>query len=153
MGRLMPSSDDIYWTTDEALFLALEGGKEVADWFGFVPSFHDATIKKLELSGSDGKLSLKAFRMTDMVDVAGYFILDRHAVIDVLFQDITGVVLKGDASAVIHDFGLRKVENPNGIWETTAGPVTGDIEARWECSSGLEGALYARSVRFVLSPA
>lgn len=152
MARFMPNSDNTYWTTDEAFFLALEGGKEVADWFGFVPSFHDATIEKLELSGNNGKLSLKAFRMTDVIDAAGYFILDRHAVVDVLFQDITGVVLKGDAAAVIQEFGLRKLENPNGIWETTAGPVTGDIEARWECSVGLEGALYARSVRFALNP-
>lgn len=148
----MPSSDGTYWTTDESLFLSLEGGKEVADWFGFVPSFHDATLDRLELANGNGALTLKAFRMTDKVDANGYFVLDRRANVDIILSGISGLRLYGDATSIIQELGFRRFTASNDEWETVNGPMPGDIEIRWESNYGLEGSVFAREVRFGLRP-
>lgn len=148
----MPSSDEIYWTTDEDLFLALDGGKKVADWFGFVPSFHDATLDKLTLSGGSGTISLRAFRTTSEVDADGYFVLDKHALVDIFLDDITGIILDGDATSIVLDLCVRRLPASNDDWKTVAGPVAGNIEVKWESSCGLRGGLCARNVRFSLNP-
>jgi hypothetical protein len=148
----MPSTDGNFWKSDESVFLALDGGKEIAEWFGFVPSFHDATLSGLELSNGGGIISLKAFRMTSEIDANGYFVLDRHALVDITLNGITGISLKGDANSVIQDFGVRRLAAESGSWGTIPGPDVGDIELCWESSWGLEGVIYASSVGFRLRP-
>jgi hypothetical protein len=57
----------------------LPGAQELIAWYGVFPSFHDATVEELQLSG-DGKgvLCVRGQRMTDKVDPSGYFILDKN---------------------------------------------------------------------------
>ena len=109
-GRLgdlhaMQPTNGAYWTTDEELFLACQGGRAVADWFGFVPSFHDATLDRIELAGGNALLAFRTFRMTDEVDAEGFFLLDRHAVVTV--REIAGFLAAGVGWAIVNSFAGR----------------------------------------------
>ena len=148
----MPSSDGTYWTTDEELFLTLQGSAEVAEWFGCPPSFHDAEIERLELATGSGTIVLRAFRTTNEVDAKGFFILDRLALVTVHLDGVTAISLRGDASSIVQEIGIRRVLAEQSGWETVAGPRIGNIELTWESSFGLEGSLYAREVSFSLDP-
>jgi hypothetical protein len=148
----MPSTDNRYWTTDEKLFASFEGAKELVEWFGFIPSFHDATLEKLEIADRNAVLSLKSFRMTNAVDASGFSVLDKHALVGIQLDGITGISLSGDATSIISDLGVRRVSTSSIAWRSVAGPGNGDVEVSWESSVGLEGSIFARSVRFSLQP-
>ena len=148
----MQDADGSYWTTDSELFLGLAGAPEISEWFGYVPSFHDATMNELVIAKDSAALSLNAFRMTDRVDDRGYFILDRHALITVHLSGVTGFSLKGDASSTVFELGIRRLESNEDAWDTVAGPAPGDWEVRWESAYGLEGAIYARDLKLTFRP-
>lgn len=149
----MPATNEIYWITDNDTFLGLAGGREVANWFGFVPSFHDATLEKLELAGGQASIVLRAFRMTDAIDENGYFVLDRHVLVEIHLSGVTGVSLTGDATSSIAGLGIRRITSRFGEWITCGGPQPGDFEVCWDTNVGLEGTLYAREVSFKLHDA
>src|ERR1700730_9329623 len=57
----------------------LEGGAALCAWFEGIPSFHDATLRELELrQGAPGRLVAHTFRMESEVDAQGYFLLTKH---------------------------------------------------------------------------
>jgi hypothetical protein len=151
-GLLMHGSEGVHWTTDDDLFLSLEGAKAVADWFGYIPSFHDASIDRLELGNGAAELALRYFRMTDEVNERGYFVLDRHALITIHLHGVTGVSLTGNAGASVDELGIRRVAVEQTGWDSVAGPDIGDLEVRWKSNVGLQGAIFARDVRFSLVP-
>ncbi|QPF90018.1 hypothetical protein [Bradyrhizobium commune] len=62
----------------------LEGGADLCAWFESAPSFHDATLRELELrQGAPSCVVVHAFQMTSEVDARGYFVLKKH--VDVTF--------------------------------------------------------------------
>lgn len=146
----MQDADGSFWTTDRDVFLKLAGASEILEWFGFVPSFHDATMNGLEIANDSVAVSFNVFRMTDQVDAQGHFILDKHALITLHFDGVTGVFLKGDARSTVFELGIRPVGTTAITWETVEGPRPGDWEMRWESVYGLEGAIYARDVKLTL---
>lgn len=148
----MPMTDDIYWATDHDAFLSLPGGQAIVDWFGFVPSFHDATLEKLELATGTASIVLKAFRMTKEIDSKGYFVLDKHALVTIKLSEVTGIQLEGESGLIISDLGIRRLsEKPSG-WHDGTGPCRGDFEVAWESCWGFDGALFAREVTLAFDP-
>ena len=147
----MPSSD---WTTDNDFFASLPGGQAVIDWFGFVPDFHDGTVDRLELSGRDALLAIKASIMTNKVDAKGYYVPDRHALVTLRIKSITGLKLEGDAGSVISELMIRRLpETPNrSDWQTCGSPVQGDIEIAFDTAIGLYGSIFGKQLEFVLQP-
>lgn len=149
----MMTPDGTHWSTDEALFASLPGGRAVIDWFGFVPSFHDSELEWLKVANGAASLALRTFRMTDAVDAAGYFVLDKHALVTLHLSEVTGLSLSGDAASIIFRLGVRRIGvGPSGF-STYAGPSAGDIEVGIESSYGMSGSLYARGVSFGIIPA
>ena len=149
-------ADDRGWyPTDKALFAALPGGQAVIDWFGFCPSFHDATLDSAAIAGGNASLTLKAFRMTDRIDEKGYFILDRHAQVVIHMRRVTGLSLTGDTVSIISELTVRRLPaTPDrSEWPTCEGPAAGDIEVAFGTSIGLTGSFYAKDVEFELFPA
>jgi hypothetical protein len=149
-------SDDATWvTTDKALVSSLPGGQAVIDWFGFCPSFHDATLERVVIANGSASLSLMAFRMTDRTDENGYFILDRHVQVVIRMRGVTGLSLTGDAVSIISELTVRRLPaTPDrSEWPTCEGPAAGDIEVAFGTSIGLTGSIYARVVEFELLPA
>lgn len=57
----------------------LEGGEALCAWFEGIPSFHDATLRELEIrQGAAGRLVVQTFRMQSEVDADGHFLLTKH---------------------------------------------------------------------------
>lgn len=72
----------------------LEGGAALCAWFDGVPSFHDATLRELELrQGAPGRLVARAFRMGSEVDAQGYFLLTKHVDVTLCIFDLIEVEL------------------------------------------------------------
>jgi hypothetical protein len=148
---MMQNEDGTIWRTDEALFAAVPGGQALIDWFGFLPSFHDATLERLELNSGSATFVLRAFRMTDEVDRDGYFVCDKHALVTFELSSVTGVSLVGDATSIISGVGIRRLRAPVSFL-TCAGPSEGDLQVAFESSYGLEGSIFARELRLSLAP-
>ena len=146
----MQNPDTDYWKTDKDLFATLPGGAAVIEWFGFVPSFHDASLDNLEIAMGVAIVRLKAFRMTNEVDANSYFVLDRHTLVDLHFSDVSGVYLVGDAQSSISNLRVRRITGDLAGWETTVGPRAGDIQVSFDTNVGLYGSIFARSLS--LSP-
>ena len=146
-------ADDSAWvTTDKALFSSLPGGRAVIDWFGFCPSFHDATLESITIANGSASLTLRAFRITDRTDETGCFILDRHTQVVIRLRHVTGLSLAGDAMSIISELTVRRLPaTPDrSEWPTCEGPADGDIEVAFGTSIGLTGSLYAKEVEFEL---
>jgi hypothetical protein len=76
------------------LYQKIQGGKELLDWFGVVPSFHDAEILSLHLDRSEGaRLNLNGWITTNAVDPQGYFVITKRAMITFAFKEITDLHL------------------------------------------------------------
>ena len=62
------------------------GVESVISWFGYWPGFHDSKIIDLRL-GPDSVLRLRAFEMTDELDAAGFYKLQKHCTVSFWFAD------------------------------------------------------------------
>ena len=56
---------------------------------GSWPSFHDANVLSVERSGETLRLRIHVFSMTDRVDPAGYYVLEKHHLATFAFEGIT----------------------------------------------------------------
>jgi hypothetical protein len=148
----MQAPNGEYWVTDSELFAKLPGGPAVIEWFGFVPSFHDGSLERLEVARRSVTIELKTFRMTAEVDAKGYFVLDRHAVVSIHMSAVSGISLVGDAESGIFELGIRQLTIDPPEWETCIGPKAGDHEVCIETTYGLAGSIFAREVRLSLAP-
>lgn len=139
---------------DESLFASFPGGQAVIDWFGFCPGFHDASLERIEVAFGHAILTLRTFRTTSDVDAAGYFICDRHALVSLRMESVTGLKLEGDAGSIISELVIRRMhfEESPAAWRTCAGPQVGDIEIAFESAVGLFGTIYAKHLTFELHP-
>ncbi|MEB2846171.1 hypothetical protein GAO09_20325 [Rhizobiales bacterium RZME27] len=71
-----------------------EGGAALCEWFGGIPSFHDATLSELELrQGAASRMVFKAFRITPETDAAGYFIQEKHVTVTLMLFGLQSVQL------------------------------------------------------------
>ncbi|MFC7498561.1 hypothetical protein ACFQRC_04920 [Enterovirga sp. GCM10030262] len=130
---------------------SLEGAQEVTAWFGFFPSFHDATITFMGFSRGDGIIEIEAFRMTDEIDDKGYFVLDRHAKVTVHLLGVSGTVMSCHSNPTILELGIRKVLPEHHPPSDTAA-IAGDFEIGFDDVCGGGGSIYARDIRFSVSP-
>jgi|GEM_PF-1567265 len=144
-----PAADSA--TSYEKFLRTLPGGAEVVDWFGFAPSFHDATLERLELANNTATLVLAAFRMTDKVDDQGFFVLDKHALITIVLRRVSGISLSGDAASIVSSLTIAPVRSESR-WHSVPGPAIGDFQISWESSYGLEGALFAPELLLSVQP-
>jgi hypothetical protein len=129
----------------------VEGAAALAEWFGFLPDFHDATIRSMNFEGSSGRLVLSAFRITSELDERGFFILDRHASVCLHFEEVSGVVLDCNPLTTVLEVGLRRLTSEHlPILNTMA--AAGDYELGFDDVFGGSGAIYAKSVSISFQP-
>lgn len=118
----------------------LEGGAELCAWFEGVPSFHDATLRELELrQGAPSRLVAHAFQMTSEVDARGYFVLTKHVDVTFTIFELIEVRLFDFTEAGII-FGLKIEIDPDG---TTLS---------FESSYGVHGRIKAKRVVISFEP-
>jgi hypothetical protein len=110
----------------------LEGGAALCAWFEGLPSFHDATLRDLELrQGAPGRLVARTFRMGSEVDAQGYFLLTKHVDVTLTIFELIEVQLFEFKEAAIMD-GLDVEVDDDGItlsFESSYG-VHGRIKAK-----------------------
>lgn len=139
------------WTSDWTLLAQLEDAAELTAWFGFLPDFHDATIRSMSFKESSGTLVLSAFRITSELDERGFFVLDRHARILLRFEGVSGVALDCNPLTTVLEVGLRRLTSEHlPILNTSAS--AGDYELGFDDVFGGSGAIYAKSVSISVQP-
>jgi hypothetical protein len=75
---------------------AVEGAKDLREWFGFWPSFHDAEVISLHQNRSaTSSLLLHTWEMAKETDERGYYVLTKHVVVEFLLEEILDLSLKG----------------------------------------------------------
>ncbi|ARM91980.1 hypothetical protein RHEC894_PD00476 (plasmid) [Rhizobium sp. CIAT894] len=119
----------------------IPGGKPLLEWFGRVPRFHDAKLLEIAFSNSGaGLLRIHAWNMTDEVDAAGYFVLDKHAIVT--------LTLEGVSAINCTDFDMA----PGIIFDLEITKVDEHFRVEWDASYGVTGLVTARHIRINLEP-
>jgi hypothetical protein len=132
----------------ETLYQNIQGGKELVDWFGIVPSFHDAEILSLHLDRSEGaRLTLYGWITSDALDEQGYFVNNKRATVTFTFKEITDLKLdEFNQQNVINGLALSRHSEKN-----ENGTELGEVQLTLNHCFGLSGYLRGRglSVNFV----
>lgn len=137
----------------DELFGRLPGGQQVLDWFGFVPTFHDASLRRIEITSKSVVIEIEAFRMTSEVDAKGYFVLDRHALVTLRCSSVTGISLRGSATGtIILQLNIQKIGTKPPDWDQYDGPEVGDYEVKFDSACGFDGSIFGRELSFELVP-
>jgi len=110
----------------------LEGGSELCAWFGGVPSFHDATLRELELrQGAPGRLVLHAFDMLPETDEKGYFLQTKHVVVTLTIHGLLAVALEDFMeAAIIYRLEVELDDNGASLHFSSSYGVEGWIKAK-----------------------
>jgi hypothetical protein len=120
----------------------IPGGADLLAWFGgHLPSFHDAEILSLELDrkGPTCRMRVHTWEITEEVDEAGCFVLDRHVLVSFELGDVTELSLDG-------------FNHQNVIFELFIERSGEGYRIEIESSFGLSGAIAAKTVRIALEP-
>ena len=123
----------------------IPGGAALIEWYGFVPNFHDGFVLSVKLaSDGPGEIRIHTWRMTDQTDEKGYFILDKHAVVTFVLEEIV-------------EINLQKFNEIGCIHEFEVIPARDDFELRWydvsgAGGSGIEGSIRARRLSVSFAP-
>lgn len=101
---------------EETQFASLEGAREFSQWFeNEAPYFHDAEVESLTLiHRGESRLSIRTFRMTSEVDVAGYFVLEKHCLVTFVLEDVFEMFLDAfDEGTIL--MGLTVLRHERGV--------------------------------------
>ena len=127
-----------------SVYASIPGGPELLDWFGRVPSFHDAEIIDLHLKRcGSSTLRIHAWNMTDKVK-KGYFVLEKHAVVEFSIDRITNLNLG--------DFNHQNVIDKLVLSRMESGENSAVFELNLEPCYGLSGIIRAEQVSVTLGP-
>jgi hypothetical protein len=119
----------------------IPGGGLLHEWFGRMPSFHDAKLLEVSFLGKGaGMLRIHAWNTTKEVDSQGYLVLDKHAV--VTFD------LEGVSAINCEDFDMM----PGIIYDLQITKVEGKFSIEWGASYGVSGCVSAKQIRLALKP-
>jgi hypothetical protein len=137
------SVNSMAWAASLELPIELEGiagARELYDWFGYWPSFHDAEVLRLELSRTGtSSIAVHTWHTTNEVDGRGYHVMQKHVVVNFLMDDVLGLDLDGfNHQNVI--FGLRLAKKNEGF------------ELALDPCYGLAGTIQASKVEIRMNP-
>ena len=94
---------------------AIVGAQELHDWFGYWPTFHDAEIVSLHLNRrGPSSLLIHIWEMTNKVDEKGFYELEKQAVVEFVFEDISELELGGFSHRNVI-FGLELLKKDRGF--------------------------------------
>lgn len=110
----------------------LEGGAELCAWFEGIPSFHDATLRELELrQGAPSRLVLQTFKMGSEVDSRGYFLLTKHVTVTLTVYELIAVELfEFMEAAIVFDLNIESDQDGLNLSFDSSYGVHGRIKAK-----------------------
>jgi hypothetical protein len=139
----------------EAIYAGISGGSDLISWFGHTPSFHDAEIVSFNLNRrSASTLVLHTWNTTREVDGRGYFVLDKHAVVTFLLEEILDLELGGFSHQnVVFGLVLRRApDRPDRSPFYFRDGSADDFEIELEPCFGLSGRIRCRRVSVTFVP-
>jgi hypothetical protein len=118
----------------------VEGAKNLRDWFGFWPSFHDAEVICLHLNRrAASSLFLHTWEMTRDTDERGYYVLAKHVVVEFVLEEIL-------------DLNLNGFSHQNVLFGLTIEMVENGFRLVLEDSYGIAGTIDAKRISIRLTP-
>ena len=144
--------------SDSSIFLEVSGGRELVDWLGFVPTFHDAEILNLYLDRSgESVLRVHTWRTTNAVDARGYYVRDKHVLVTLTMDKITGLKLEGfSGQNVIDRLRLKRYASGCEIlgktFPSSAAPSATDVGIELDAIFGLGGVIFTNALKISFIP-
>ena len=127
-----------------SVYRLIAGGQELLDWFGGVPSFHDAEIIDLHLKRQgNSTLRMHTWNMTSKVR-NGYFVLEKHAIVQFSVAQIHSLELD--------EFNHQNVIDGLVLSHVDFGGKSKVFELLLEPSYGLAGSICAEEVSVSFHP-
>lgn len=122
------------------LLESVPGAQELVDWFSYWPSFHDAEVLSLSLNRTgESCVKVHTFRMTDALSPSGHYICDKHVIVSILMNEITGFNLEDFSDQNVLSW-LDLAIDENGVELTLGGCY------------GLQGRIRSKSIRVAIEP-
>ncbi len=109
----------------------IDGVAELQEWFGYWPSFHDAEVLGLHLNRKgSSSLRVHTWEMTKEIDEKGYYVLAKHAVVEFIFDAVSGLSLNGfNHQNVIFALAIEKTDSGFRVTLDDCYGLAGSIEA------------------------
>ena len=110
----------------------IPGAQELYDWFGYWPPFMDAEVIALQLHRrSPTSLFVHTYEMTDRIDDIGYYVLQKHVVVEFVLEDISELDLGGFTRPnVVSSLACHKTERGYRLTLDAYYGLGGTIDAR-----------------------
>jgi hypothetical protein len=119
---------------------AIRGAQELYDWFGYWPPFMDAEVIALHLNRrGTSSLMVHTYEMTDRTDDIGYYVLEKHVVVEFILEDIAELNLSG-------------FTRPNVVSSLMCEKIPRGYRLTLDAYYGLGGTIDARAVSIRLHP-
>jgi hypothetical protein len=119
---------------------AIPGAQELHDWFGYWPPFIDAEIIALHLNRrKPSSLFVHTYEMTDLTDDIGYYVREKHVVVEFILEDIS-------------DLHLNDFIKPNIVSSLLCRKTERGYRLTLDAYYGLGGTIDARAVSIRLHP-
>ncbi|QDL94054.1 hypothetical protein FDP22_19485 (plasmid) [Paroceanicella profunda] len=130
------------------------GGDALLNWFGEVPTFHDAEIVSLSLdSAGSSALRIHGWIRTGERTSDGYFRLDRHAVVTFSMTGIVDLQLDGFSSQnVIAGLILQRAKDRGRAGHHSLPQDEDDIEIELLPCYGMDGFIRAKTLEISFVP-
>jgi hypothetical protein len=99
--------------TDEEIIADVPGARELFDWFGYWPSFHDAEVLSICLDrAAASTLVVHTYGGTGEVDATGHHVTEKHVLVSFIFDDVFEIQLEGfNHQNVLSAMAFNKLEN------------------------------------------
>ena len=109
----------------------IEGAKDLFDWFGYWPSFHDGEVIEMQLCRSScSSIKIHTWETTNEVDAQGYNVMTKHVVVEFLFKGISTLSLSGfNNQNVLSGLALEKADGGFRLILDECYGLAGTIEA------------------------
>src|SRR5258708_34764958 len=109
----------------------IEGAKNLRDWFGYWPSFHDAEVILLHLNRSDASTrAVHTWEMTKEVDEKGFYVLAKHVVVEFVMKEVVGLSLNGfNHQNVVFGLAIERIDSGYRLTLEDCYGVAGTIDA------------------------
>jgi hypothetical protein len=110
--------------------IEIPGARELYEFFGEWPKFHDAELQRVSLNSSgSSSLYVHAWRLTDRINSTGYFETERHAVVELLFGHVLGMELSGQGpGTILFDLEFERTDRGTKISFSASYGLTGFLE-------------------------
>ncbi len=109
----------------------IPGAKELHEWFGYWPDFHDAEIVSLHLNRKgSSSLRVHIWETTKEVDKDGYNVMAKHLVVEFILETVFELSLNGfSGQNVISGLDIEKADSGFRLTLGACYGLAGTVEA------------------------